>query len=191
MKAIIFDFFGVLAPDVYPEWLQKHNLDQDERQNYFLGLAKDIDEGKIAKKEFLKILAVEAGSSPELVENELNDFTINNQLVDLLPLLAKKYQLALLCNADKSIIDPILEKHQLKKYFQVVIISSEVQLAKPQAEIYLLMLNRLDISPSEAIFVDDRAVNISGAEAVGITGIQYVNFEQLVASLAKEGIHFS
>jgi epoxide hydrolase-like predicted phosphatase len=55
--------------------------------------------------------------------------------------------------------------------FDQAVISGEVGLHKPQAEIYLLACERLEVEPGEAVFVDDLRENCEGAEAVGMTAI--------------------
>ena len=49
---------------------------------------------------------------------------------------------------------------------------------KPDPEIYKYTLEKLDILPEESVFIDDLEENIKGAEAVGIRGIIFKNFEQ-------------
>ena len=44
---------------------------------------------------------------------------------------------------------------------------------KPKAEIYLLALEQLKVSPSEAVFVDDFIENVIGAQAVGMSAIHF------------------
>jgi putative hydrolase of the HAD superfamily len=56
--------------------------------------------------------------------------------------------------------------------FEVVIDSSEVGMRKPDPAIYHLALQRLgDVSPAEAVFLDDYHGNVRAAEALGIRGI--------------------
>jgi len=39
---------------------------------------------------------------------------------------------------------------------------------KPDPAAYLLMAERLDVSPEECVFIDDQPINLAGAEAVGM-----------------------
>ncbi|WP_380284611.1 HAD-IA family hydrolase [Kitasatospora purpeofusca] len=55
--------------------------------------------------------------------------------------------------------------------FDVRVISGEVGLAKPDPDIYRLTLERLGLPGEACVFVDDRAVNLGPAEALGITAV--------------------
>ena len=48
--------------------------------------------------------------------------------------------------------------------------SAACGMVKPHADIYRHLCEKFGISPCETVFVDDRAENIAGAEAVGIRG---------------------
>lgn len=54
--------------------------------------------------------------------------------------------------------------------FQGIIVSGTEKLMKPDPAIYRLALDRFGIDPAGALFIDDVAANVAGAEAVGIAG---------------------
>lgn len=54
-----------------------------------------------------------------------------------------------------------------------VVLSGDVGMIKPDAEIYLLAARRLGLQPSECVFVDDLDVNIRGAVSVGMVGVHH------------------
>ncbi|MCA1840274.1 MAG: HAD family hydrolase [Actinomycetota bacterium] len=57
--------------------------------------------------------------------------------------------------------------------FDQVVLSGEVGLRKPHAEIYELAAQRLGVPASRCVFVDDLAINTKGAEAVGMIAIHH------------------
>jgi len=59
----------------------------------------------------------------------------------------------------------------LDELFDDVVDSSEVGVRKPDPRIYHLALERLEVAPHEAVFVDDAPGNVDGARAVGITSV--------------------
>jgi putative hydrolase of the HAD superfamily len=73
----------------------------------------------------------------------------------------------------------------LGEYFAACYVSGELKLLKPDAAIYQHVLDDLGIEPSEAIFIDNRADNVRGAAALGITGHVYTDPESLRAFLAS------
>ncbi len=60
--------------------------------------------------------------------------------------------------------------------FDSVILSDEVGLLKPDAAIYHLSLSQLNISPNNALFIDDIAENITGANQVGMQAIHHTSW---------------
>jgi putative hydrolase of the HAD superfamily len=62
-----------------------------------------------------------------------------------------------------------IEKLGITKYIDVLVTSEEAGSEKPHAIMFLLTLNKLDVSPHDVIFVGDNSVNdIEGANAVRI-----------------------
>jgi putative hydrolase of the HAD superfamily len=60
----------------------------------------------------------------------------------------------------------------LRPHFDVFIESSVVGLRKPDPRIYELACTQLDITPSEAVFLDDIGINLKAARALGMTTIK-------------------
>ncbi|MCB9100684.1 MAG: HAD family phosphatase [Anaerolineales bacterium] len=58
-------------------------------------------------------------------------------------------------------------------YFDGVVISSEVGLMKPDPKIYYLAADSIEVSPAEALFIDDFIENIEGARQVGMQTIHF------------------
>jgi FMN phosphatase YigB (HAD superfamily) len=57
-------------------------------------------------------------------------------------------------------------------------------LIKPDKAIYERCLEGLQVTPSEALFVDDKEINVQAARALGITSIQFQSVGQLRDELA-------
>jgi epoxide hydrolase-like predicted phosphatase len=69
--------------------------------------------------------------------------------------------------------------------FDEIVISGDVGLHKPGAEIFELTLSKLGLPASECVFVDDLRENIEGAEAVGITGILHRGADSTLPELER------
>jgi putative hydrolase of the HAD superfamily len=67
--------------------------------------------------------------------------------------------------------------------FDVVVISGEVRMRKPDAQIYLHCARELGVSPQRCVFVDDLTPNVAGAAAVGMVGVRHVSTEQTLEEL--------
>jgi epoxide hydrolase-like predicted phosphatase len=55
--------------------------------------------------------------------------------------------------------------------FDVVVISSDVGMRKPEPRIFQHAAGLLGLRPAECIFIDDIAANVAAAEQVGFTGV--------------------
>ena len=76
-----------------------------------------------------------------------------------------------------------IAREKIADAFDRIVISAEVGVTKPKAEIYLLALQQLEVSPSEAVFVDDFIENVEGARAVGMSAIHFRDPESALDEL--------
>ncbi|GAA0865829.1 HAD-IA family hydrolase [Sphingopyxis soli] len=67
--------------------------------------------------------------------------------------------------------------------FRDIVVSGIEKLVKPDPAIYRLAIERFGIDPAGALFIDDVAANIAGAESVGIAGHRFVDAAELEAEL--------
>jgi 2-haloacid dehalogenase len=72
--------------------------------------------------------------------------------------------------------------------FRDIVVSGEVKLLKPDPAIYYLALDRFRLKPGEALFVDDRKINVESAEAVGMHGHLFTDAAGLRRRLEQIGL---
>jgi 2-haloacid dehalogenase len=72
--------------------------------------------------------------------------------------------------------------------FQGIIVSGEVKLLKPDPAIYYLALDRFRLRPADALFIDDREINVAGALAVGMQAQLFTGAVDLRRRLVTEGL---
>ena len=72
--------------------------------------------------------------------------------------------------------------------FRDIVVSGEVKLLKPDPAIYWLALDRFRLKPADALFVDDRQINVDGALAVGMAAHLFTDAADLRARLESEGL---
>lgn len=99
------------------------------------------------------------------------------------------YTTSILSNTSIGTLEHIFSPEQLD-LFDELVVSAEVQLAKPDPRIYELASARLEVSNHECVFTDDNESNVLAAETVGMKVVHYKHFAQfktaLEAILAKE-----
>ncbi len=71
--------------------------------------------------------------------------------------------------------------------FRDIVVSGAEKLVKPEPAIYRLALARFGLAPEDAVFIDDNAANVAGAEAVGMTAILFTDAEALAVRLRALG----
>lgn len=65
------------------------------------------------------------------------------------------------------------------------VVSAFVQLVKPDAGIYQYLMKEYGLQAQECVFIDDRRENVGTAEALGMKGIVFENYDQAVTALKK------
>jgi putative hydrolase of the HAD superfamily len=67
--------------------------------------------------------------------------------------------------------------------FDVVVISGEVGLRKPEPEIFELTCTRLGVPPASCVFVDDLPLNVEAAAELGMTAVLHRSYDETAARL--------
>ncbi|BBE19521.1 hydrolase, haloacid dehalogenase-like family [Aquipluma nitroreducens] len=185
IEAIIFDMDGTLV-DTEPFnteierrqfALNKIVISEEDHQK-FLGVASDAMWKEIAEQYNLQILV------EELIEQNhiesiryftgIEEILVMPGLVELLEKLqAKKYPMAVASSSTPEIIDLILNKTDLKKYFQVIASAEQAGKSKPEPDVFLLTAERLGIKPANCLVVEDSSNGIKAAQAAGMTCVAY------------------
>lgn len=200
MRAVIFDFGGVLA-----RGMGRH-LDSWERR---LGLTpgmlpatiwgSEISEraarGHASQEEVWATLGATFGLDAVALAALQRDFfadeMLDEQLISFIRRLRPHYKTAVLSNAWPGTRATFEDTHRLHTVMDELIISAEEGLAKPDPRLYRLAAGRLGIHPRECVFIDDSVPNVRGAEAVGMHGVLFTDTASAIAAiqtaLAAEG----
>jgi epoxide hydrolase-like predicted phosphatase len=109
---------------------------------------------------------------------------VDYQLVEFIRGLRPQRKTALLSNAWNDLRGS-LKEWEIADAFDQIIISAEVGIAKPHPRIYELALEGLELSPQEAVFIDDFELNIKGAQHVGLCTIAFDSPKQAIADLEE------
>ncbi len=182
-KAFIFDFFGVICSGVGDAWLA-NNMSESVANDFKNSFFKVTDIGALSEREFF----VQAGNavkrtSVEVRAEWLNLARINVDMVEIIRELKKTHRIALCSNSPSPFIREIIARDNIAGLFDQIIISSEVDLVKPDLEIYSLTLEKLGVNARETVFVDDSKGNVIVAEQLGMKGIIFSSVEQLKRDL--------
>ncbi len=72
--------------------------------------------------------------------------------------------------------------------FRDIVVSGDEKLVKPDAAIYRLALDRFGLGAADAVFIDDNAANVAGAEAIGLRSILFKDARATRGELAAAGL---
>lgn len=176
-KLIIFDFFDVIHSDPFKRWLKQYGY---RREGGFEESSRLVDLGEISEQEFYKRLAELSGQTLQSVQEIFGEIDlIDESMVSLIEELKSNYKIAVLSNSTGEYLRPILEFHKIAHLFDEVIISAEIRMAKPDLEIFEFLINKMDVTKEDAIFVDDDLNNTSAAKSYGIDSILFKDAEKL------------
>ena len=83
---------------------------------------------------------------------------------------------------------PVRRKYSFFNWFEDIVVSGEVNLAKPDPRIFVVLLERIGRPPGECLFVDDSFANITSARDLGFQTIHFESAGQLEAELRGRGL---
>ncbi len=78
-----------------------------------------------------------------------------------------------------------LKRYDFLHWFDGIVVSGEEKTRKPFPEIYQILISRYDITPENALFIDDNLDNVEAAKSHGIHGIHFTTADALRKDLQK------
>lgn len=197
-SVIVFDLGQVLVPFDYKHFVDKVNKHQSGLGEQFLenyknnyAIHRGFEKGKISEKDFIaKMLKyLHHKIDGETFCKYWSDiFSFNNNVIDLLPELKKKYKLYLLSNTNSIHKKYGYQDYEFLKMFDKLFLSHEVGFAKPEPEIYRAVEKESGFPSEEHIFIDDILEYVEAAKKIGWDGIQFIGYEDLVEHLKERKI---
>ena len=184
IKAVIFDCFGVLTTEGWLAFKAEH-FSQDEGLNREVtDLLKQANSGLISHERFVESVAKLARVTPKEVNQAIDVNKPNEPLFAYIDKLKPKYKIAMLSNAATNWLTELFSEKQIAK-FDVISLSYELGVAKPDNEAYEQVAAKLELDPFDCVFIDDQERHCTGAKEAGMQAILYEDFEQMKTELEK------
>lgn len=193
IKTVIWDMGGVILRS--EDWAPRRDLASQYgmtlEQIHNLVFESDSGRlatlGKIAEESHWKTIGDQLHLAPETLKEFQKQFwggdRLDVELADFIRKLKPGYTTALLSNAWTNARHVLTNSKPCIDAFHLAVFSCEVGLAKPDPNIYNLVLRLCSSEPEEAIFVDDFVENIEAANQLGIHGILFKNAKQAMAEV--------
>ncbi|HMO39508.1 MAG TPA: HAD family phosphatase [Saprospiraceae bacterium] len=199
LNTIIFDLGGVLI-DWNPEYVFRQIFTDKREMRYFFDYICTHDwniqqdagrplveatEEKVAEfPDYEAQIRAYYGRWREMLGGPIGE------TVEILDTLRQqdKHRLLALTNWSHETFPTALELYDFLHWFEGIVVSGQEKLIKPDRRIYELLLERYNVEPQRAIFIDDNAKNVAGAQAVGLHAVQFESPGQLHRFLQTQGI---
>lgn len=183
IRGIIFDCFGVLYGG---SLTLLTSMAPPERQGEVHDINSQKDYGYLTYQEYLEQIGEIIGRTPEEVDAINRQKHIRNEdLVAFVESLRGSYKVALLSNIGDTVINQLFSQEELDRLFDVVVLSHNEGLAKPNPAIFTLTAERLGLRPEECVMIDDLESNCDGAEVAGMSSIQHITNDGTRLALAS------
>jgi putative hydrolase of the HAD superfamily len=192
IKALIWDLAGVLLHTVKGtfESLLAERLDTAEEAVYDAIRSETNDRwdlGEIDDESYytwmLQALGQPLSKMPILQKFVRDDFYVHPQMLAAIRDYHTRYSTVLLTNFPSHLHEFLRTVWNIEGTFDHVIASCDVKLLKPDPRIYEYALTQVGCRAEEAVFIDDREVNIAGAQSVGMPGIVFQDPQQALRDL--------
>lgn len=180
MKAVLFDLGRVLV-DYDHQATVAAVATQTEAglpavQQLMMHYATALGVGELTAEEFHQLLVDEAGlrtDFAEFIEDYATGIQRNEGALAYALSLQQRPDLsiAVISNTNDAHVRWLDEHLPELIQFELVMMSNEVSILKPDAAIFELAMELLNVLPEQCIFVDDIADNVAAAQKLGMAGI--------------------
>ena len=205
ISTVISDFGGVLTTPLISSFAAVQDETGIPMEELGRGMSRieekegvhplfELERGRVTEQDFLAKLAGELepalGHRPQM--HQFADIYFealhpNHEMIGLMrELKSSGMRMAMLTNNVREWEPRWRSMLPVDEIFELVVDSAFVGMRKPDAEIYLLTLERLgDPAPETCLFVDDVEPNIEAARALGLRAVHYRDNVQAIPEIRE------
>jgi 2-haloacid dehalogenase len=198
-ETIIFDLGGVLI-DWNPRHLYRKFFKSEEEITWFLEnvCTAEWNDQQDAGRSFDEATNELLEKHPDHAEAIKAWYgrwqeTIGGAILETVGILkelkeSKKYRMYALTNWSAETFPWALDNFEFLHWFEGIVVSGIEKTRKPFPEFYKILLDRYEIDPAKALFIDDNIKNVLGAREIGLPTIHFESPEQLRKELVRMGV---
>ncbi|MFH0875474.1 MAG: HAD family phosphatase [archaeon] len=179
LKAVIFDMDGVIALTEKLHFLSmknmlselyKINLDENFFNTFIGKSEEDTWKGILDKYRIRAHISDLMKTRVMYIISEIDKSIVpSSGLIPLLDDLCRhNIIIGLASSTERIVVEHILSKLELTRYFKTISCGDEVKQKKPAPDLYLLTMKKLNISASYAIAIEDSPSGITAAKKAGL-----------------------
>ncbi|MEO8009601.1 MAG: HAD family phosphatase [Betaproteobacteria bacterium] len=196
---VLFDLGAVLI-DWNPRYLYRPLFNGDEKaMEHFLAEIvpgrwnHDIDAGRT----FEDAIAERVRDHPDHADmialwKEGWEKMLRDEIAGSVKILAelrnKGHRLHALTNWSAETFPIARRRFEFLKWFEDIVVSGEVGLAKPDPRIFALTIERCRLDPASTIFIDDSLCNVEAGRIAGMQALHFRDPDQLRVDLKRLGM---
>jgi putative hydrolase of the HAD superfamily len=151
------------------------------------------EEGKLTLDTYLDRVVFHKERA--FTRQEFKDFMFtqsqpHREMIDLVCRLKARYglKIAAISNEGRELTVYRIEQFGLGEFIDFFVSSCFVHFRKPDEDMFRIALDIGQVSPQEAVYVEDRLMFVQVARSLGIRGIQHTRFEATRDALAELGL---
>ena len=198
IRGLILDADGVLILSVpmtaRREWERLHgrpegSLDSALDEAVGPGWAGGRSEDEILRR-LGEILGIDRPALAEVLEVLGAHQVLNDGLTAFLAQARPALRTAVLTNSGPTRRAELNRRFAADTLVDLIVVSAETGLAKPEPAIFALTCERLGLEPAECLFLDDNPANVAGAVRAGLRAEVYstvARLREILRSAAPEG----
>ncbi|MFZ5469629.1 MAG: HAD family hydrolase [Myxococcota bacterium] len=196
LRALVLDLGNVLAFHdnalLFRRLAERAGKSAQELHRAFDGeLGERINKGKLPgdtlRLEICRRLGMDI-SPPEFFELWNCHFTLNTPMVSLVESLVGRVKLFLLSNTHDLHFAWLRPRLPVLARFDGLLLSYELELAKPEPAIFREAVRRAGVAPGEVAFFDDVSRYVEAARREGLCAHVFTTVENFRAQLARDGL---
>lgn len=194
IKAVVFDFGGVLSEEGFREGLKaigrKNELDPDD----FFKTANELIHqtgyvtGKAYESTYWKSLREKTGitgSDEELREEVMKRFIVRPAIIEHVKRLKSSGYIVAILSDQTNWLEEIDEKNPFFHHFDYVFNSFRLGKSKRDPSVFRDVCSLMGLKPCEVLFVDDNAENIKRASGEGLATIHFRDINDFENQISK------
>ncbi len=198
IKAICFDLDGVYflnGKSNFIKALVALGVSEDEAKRVFLKsdqMNKQYKLGKMTDEEFWTWALKEWNlnlTTKEIVDQLISGYETNAPAVEYVKQVRNAgYKTVICSNNFPARINGLQQRFGFLDDFDVIVLSYEVGVDKPNKEIFQDLIAKSSVQPNQVVYSDDDESKMDGAKELGINTFLYTNFEAFVKHLENLGV---
>ncbi len=183
IRAVIYDFGEVLSYppplDTIAAMAELLHVTVAKFREYYYAERQDYDRGLLTGEQYWQAVARDAGTQLTTEQIEWLRRTdvamwsnVNPQMLAWAAQLRDRgIKTAMISNMHMDLVKAAHAEFAWLRDFQCVVLSAEIGVAKPDAQIFQQCLDCLMVKANEVLFIDDKERNTRAAEELGMAAI--------------------